>query len=116
MHVRQDLLPGNLSQVGTQGFAPGFRVQVRLIPAGLRQGIVEQRQVVVEALLATSKDNNSIKGLEQLVEKMEMLIEKFDRGDLPLRTGEEGNITLTTAFLRSVSKAIKPGAKIENAE
>lgn len=44
-HIRYNLLPGDLHQVGAQGFPPGLRCQPRAIPACLRQGIVEQGQV-----------------------------------------------------------------------
>lgn len=70
------------------------------------------RQIVVEALLTTSKDNDSKKSLEQLVEKVEMLLEKVDLGDIPRRNGEKADITLPTSFLNSISIAIKPGEKL----
>jgi hypothetical protein len=72
------------------------------------------RQVVIKALLNTSNENDSSKDLEQLIEKLGILLERVDYSGITLKSGKKMDSVLPPAFLESISKTLKPGEKIEN--
>lgn len=74
------------------------------------------RQIVTNALLTDPKDNDSSKGVEMLVGKIEMLLEKFEQYGLRNRVNEDLDTSLPTIFLNSISKAIKPGVNIDSSD
>lgn len=72
------------------------------------------RQVVIKALLNTSDENNSSKDLEQLVEKLGILLGRVEQSKVTLKSEKKVDNILPPAFLESISKTLKPGEKIEN--
>jgi len=72
------------------------------------------RQVVIQALLNTSDENNFSKDLEQLVEKLGILLGRVDQNEIALKPEKKMDSNLPPAFLESISKTLKPGEKIEN--
>jgi len=87
-------------------------IQVReVIDAWVLKGY-SLRQVVIRALLNTSNENDSSKDLEQLIEKLGILIGKVDHNKIALQSEEKIESPLPPAFLESISKTLKPGEKL----
>jgi hypothetical protein len=70
------------------------------------------RQVVIQALLNASNGNDSTKDLEQLVEKLGILLDRVDQSKITLKSEGKIDSNLPLAFLESISKTLKPGEKL----